>query len=232
MKISVVIPTINSEKRIKHTTFYIDNYLKKAVRKRIIKGYEIILVPQVSKDNTFDVVKKIAKKRIRAIYLPTPGKGIALTTGIKEAKNNFVLTIDDDLSYPIEFLEEAVKKIKNYDIVIGSRYLTKQRIPLKRKIASLCYRTLVKILFNLSVKDPQAGLKLIKKDIFKKIGLPEQIGYVWDTELLFKAQKHGFRICEIPIKYNFVENVLKIRKAAPEMLKGVIALWLKNLFKK
>ncbi len=137
--------------------------------------------------------------------------------------------IDDDLSYPIEFLNESVKKIDDYDIIIGSRYLIKQKLPFIRRIFSFGYRTLVNFLFNLKVKDPQAGLKLMKAKIFKKIGFPKQEGYVWDTELLVRARRNNIKIYEIPIKYNFMENVLRPMKIAPIMFKDVMQLWFYTL---
>jgi glycosyltransferase involved in cell wall biosynthesis len=233
MELSVVIPTINSAKHIRNTVSHIDKYLKTKAKKLGIKKYEIVLASQISKDNTFEVVRELARKnrRVKALYLMKAGKGVGLNGGIAKAKYQYILMIDDDLSYPIEFLEKAVKKIKKYSIVIGSRYITKQKIPLKRKIASFGYRMIVKLLFNLPIKDIQSGLKLINKKVFKEIGLPKQQRYVWDTELILKAYKAGFKICEIPINYNFRENVLRIRKAAPQMLKDVLALWLRETFR-
>jgi len=227
LKVSVVIPTINSEKRIENTTRHIENYLKNLQNSGKIEDYEIILASQKSEDNTFEIIKKLEKnnKKIKALYLPIPGKGRGLNEGIRIAKFSIILMIDDDLSYPIEFLEPALMALDK-DIIIGSRYLTKQQIPLKRKIAAFCYRKLVKLLFNLPVKDTQAGLKLIKKEVIRKTGLPKNCGWSWDIEFLWKAHRHGFKMHEIPIKYNFKENVLKIRKAAPKMFKDLVSLWL------
>ncbi|MEM1577991.1 MAG: glycosyltransferase [Candidatus Pacearchaeota archaeon] len=233
INISIVIPTINSEKFIQKTVNHIYNYLEKNKKKIGIKNYEIILVPQYSNDNTFDIIKKIVNKnkKVKAIFLYEKGKGNALNNGIKAAKNNFVLMIDDDLSYPISFLEDAVKYCNKYDIIIGSRYIKKPKLPLKRKIASIGYKILLRLFFNLKFKDTQSGLKLINKKVFKKIGYPKQKRYVWDTELLWKASKAKLKIYEVPIEYNFRENVLKLRKAIPQMFYDLLKLRISTLKK-
>lgn len=225
MNISVVIPTINSEKIIEKTVRHIDHYMK---RNKNVKKYEIIIAAQTSKDKTFQIIKKLKSRSIKPLFINDGGKGIGLTTGIKKASFPWVVMIDDDLSYPIEFLNDAIEKSKNNEIIIGSRYLTKQNMPFIRKIASFLYRKLVNFLFGFHVKDPQAGLKLIKKSIFKKIRMEEK-GFVWDTELLYKAKKLRYGVAEVPIKYDFRKNVLRVRKAAPKMLKNVVLLRLRTL---
>ena len=66
----------------------------------------------------------------------------------------------------------------------------------------------------------------IKKEIFDTIDVKEK-GYVWDTEFLYKANRLGLKITEVPIKYNFVHNQLKVKSAVRSMYKDV-----KNLKKR
>ena len=103
-------------------------------------------------------------------------------------------------------------------------------MPLKRKIVSYCYRKIVKILFSIKQKDIQAGIKLIRRNIFNKIGFPSQQGYIWDTELLYKANRKKMKIVEIPLFLKQVDNQLRVRKVIPKMLKEIFGLWLKEKF--
>lgn len=223
MNLSVVIPTINSASHIEHTVMYIEDFL----RKSSIKKYEIILAAQTSKDNTFDIIKKLKSKSIVPLFIQPVGKGIGLTEGIKVSTYDWILMIDDDLSYPVEFLSSAIKFTSNFDIIIGSRYVKRQNIPLKRKLASYFYRKLAKFLFSIPQEDIQSGLKLIKKSVFDKIDYPEQIGWVWDTEFLYKTNNVNLKIIEVPIDYNFVENTLRLKRVAPNMLKDLLKLRIK-----
>jgi len=224
MNISVIVPTVNSEKVIKNSIQHFENYLKK---NKQVKKYEIIIAAQSSDDNTFQVIKKLKSKTVKPLFIKIRGKGNGINHGIRAAKHELILIIDDDLSYPIEFLDNALHYIQFYDIIIGSRYLTWQDIPMKRKIASWTYRMLVKTLFRIKQKDIQAGEKLVKKDIFKKIKV-NQSGYVWDTEFLSKANKQKLKIKEVPIKYDFRNNYLKVGRAAPKMFKEVMRLYFKK----
>ncbi len=232
IKLSVVIPTINSEKFLEKTVAHCQNYLEKLRKEKKIEDYELILASQTSEDETFKKVRKLKrKKRIKGLCLYQKGKGHGLNTGIKKARYEWVLMIDDDLSYPIEFLEKALEEADGYDILIGSRYITKQKIPLKRKIASWIYRKMVKFLFGITQEDIQAGLKLFKKKIFKEIKVKEQ-RFVWDTEFLYKANKKDYRIKEIPIKYDYRQNVLRVSKAAKQMLGDMMGMWWREKMKR
>jgi hypothetical protein len=88
-------------------------------------------------------------------------------------------------------------------------------------------------LLSIPQKDIQAGLKLIKKGFFKKFGYPKEIGWVWDSEVLCEANKRKMKILEIPIKYTFRKDALKVQNAAPSMLLGLFRVWFnKRILKK
>jgi glycosyltransferase involved in cell wall biosynthesis len=226
MNVSVIIPTVNSEKIIKKNIDTLDNFLK---THKLVDKYEIIVSAQTSDDNTFEVLKKV--KNAKLLFIKERGKGLGLTLGMKQAKYEWILMVDDDLPYNLKYFFKKIEPyIKDKDIIIGSRYAKKikHENSIKRKIASYGYRKLVSILFSIPQKDIQAGIKLIKKDIFKKITFPKQKGYIWDTELLFKANKKKLKIVEIPIFLKQVDNQLRVRKVIPKMLKDILVLWFRE----
>ena len=121
MDISIVIPTVNSSKIIDKNVKNLDKFLNS--RKEIDK-YEVIIASQTSDDDTFEVIRNIKLKSVVPLFIIPRGKGIALTLGMKKAKYNWVLMIDDDLPYNLEhFFDHSLKQINNHDIIIGSRYL-------------------------------------------------------------------------------------------------------------
>lgn len=230
-KLSVIIPTINSENRIKDSILKIESYIKNL---NIISNYEIIPVAQSSKDRTLQIVKDISKnnKKIKPVFLMGKGKGYALTKGFKKAIYNNQFMIDDDLPYSLDYMKNFLLLINKYDLIIGSRYLNKLKHEnhFLRKIASYFYKYLVRVLFKIKQKDIQAGMKMIKKSSFKKIGYPKIKGYAWDTELLFKANRAGLKIKEYPVNLlNSQKNQLGLIKSSFQMLVDVIFLWLKVL---
>jgi len=223
INLSVVIPTINSGKFIQQNTEKLDSFFKKLKK---VGDYEIILAAQTSKDDTFEAVKKLKSERIVPLFLEKKGKGIGLTAGFKKARYDWVLMMDDDLPYPFESIKKIIARAKNYDVIIASRYIKKikHKVPLIRRIASNVYLLLVKIFVNIPQKDIQAGMKLIKKELFKKTNYPKEEGYVWDTEMLYLANKAGYKIIEVPVACIHKPNQLVVYKVALQMLVGILRI--------
>jgi glycosyltransferase involved in cell wall biosynthesis len=226
MKLSVVVPTINSSRIIRKNLKEIERTLYTIPE---LEDFEILAAAQTSKDNTFDILKKTANDKIKPVLIIPKGKGIGLTLGIKKAVFEWVLMIDDDIPYDIKrFIRLAHNKYTHEaDIIIASRYApgAKYNSTIKRKIASFGYRTLIKLLFGIPQKDTQAGMKLIRRSAFEKMGFPKEHGYVWDTELLYKANKKHLKIAEIPVALlNSEKNQLNLKKAVPSILKDMINL--------
>jgi glycosyltransferase involved in cell wall biosynthesis len=224
MNISIVVPTVDSEKKITKSISSLVGFIES---KKNIDNYEIIIAAQTSKDKTFEIIQKMKFKKVRPVFVKKRGKGIGLTEGIKRAKYDLIMMIDDDLPYLFSYFDNMIDEIKKKDIVIASRYCKKRHhdTRLIRKIASVSYITLVKLFLGIPQKDIQAGMKIFRRKVFEKTGFPKEIGYVWDTEMLYYANKKKFKIKEVPVTYFHEENKLKVRRVAFKMLKGVIRIW-------
>ena len=206
MKISIVIPAFNEEKRIGKTLKKISHYLK---NKRF--DYEIIIVDDGSTDKTREVVKKFLKNKkiILTKKRKNKGKGFSIREGALRAKNKLILFSDADLSTPIEELDKFLKDINKYDIIIGSRAIKGANIRIKqptyRVLIGKIFNKIVRLLAVKRIKDTQCGFKLFKncKDIFKKQTIE---GFGFDVELLYIAQKNGLKIKEVPVIWLNVEG--------------------------
>lgn len=199
VEISIVVPTYNESENIEN--------LLSAVS-RTLKGYdyEIIIVDDSSPDGTAKIVKRIITEDDRIRLLIRAGKlglGSAILDGFKMAKGNYFLMIDADLSHRPEDIKHLIDSRKGADIVIGSRYINGGRIvgwPVKRKFISKVATVLVKIMFNLSVKDPVSGFALYKKEAIEHLdGKLRPIGYKLLLEVLAKSP--GLTVVEIPITF-------------------------------
>ncbi|MFQ6063312.1 MAG: glycosyltransferase [Methanosarcinales archaeon] len=213
-KLSVIMPAYNVGQKIQYTLHECINTFN-----NIDIDYEIIVIDDGSKDNTYDyalISSYITNNRkIRVVsYKENGGKGFAIKYGSRLVTGDIVSFIDADLDiHPIqlklflEYMEEY-----NADVVIGSKRhpLSKVNYPLNRKILSSGYSLLNRLLFNLSVKDTQVGLKLFKGDIFKKV-IPKVLvkRYAFDLELLVLISNLNYKIIEAPIEinYNFDSSV-------------------------
>ncbi|MFA5856718.1 MAG: glycosyltransferase [Candidatus Pacearchaeota archaeon] len=203
MRLSIVIPAYNEEKRIPKTleayyTFF-TNKLK--------KDFEIIVVPNNCKDNTLDIVKEFANKKdnIRIHNIPYyVGKGGAVIEGFKLAKGDLIGFTDADNSTNPENFYKLFLNIGNFDGIIASRrkkgaiVIPKRRFV--RDMLSLAFNLYANLLFNFKFKDTQCGAKIFTKkttSILTKKSTEK--GWVFDLDLLYICKKNRLKIKECPI---------------------------------
>jgi dolichyl-phosphate beta-glucosyltransferase len=216
MRLTIVIPSYNEERRLPKTLDIISSYLQK-------KKLDATLL--VVDDGSTDTTATLAKKKAQVLKLrKNYGKGAAVKAGILAVRTPWMLFCDADLSTPIEELEGFFKQASHYDILIASRNLPTSRIyvkqPLFRSILGKGFAHMVPTLLGLDISDTQCGFKLLRtscaKSIMKKM---QTTGWAFDAELLFHAKRMGLRIKEIPVRWEnsptapiqMLRDVLKIR---------------------
>lgn len=209
-KLSLIMPCFNGGKTI-FTNLSNNCRLLRSTG----KPFEIIFVDDGSTDNTLAEAKKVRCKCLRIIsYKPNHGKGYALKTGFKNCTGELVSFVDADNDLPIGQLKVFLRVMekKSAGIVIGSKRhpLSRVHYPRFRRLLSLAYSCLIRLLFNLNVSDTQVGMKLFRYPVLEAV-LPKVLvkKYAFDLELLVNANEMGFRIFEAPvvIKYRFRSHV-------------------------
>ncbi|HSD98486.1 MAG TPA: glycosyltransferase [Patescibacteria group bacterium] len=185
-------------------------------------SYEVLVVDDGSKDGSEEFVEKFAKgnKTFRLIKNPHLGKAGAVTTGMLAAKGKYVLFTDMDQATPIEELDKLMPFFdKGYDIVIGSRS-GRKGAPWTRKLMAKGMIMLRTFLVGLQgITDTQCGFKIFTaesgKKLFQKMydlhhGYAQVSGSAvsagFDVEVLFLAQKEGYKIKEVPVEWLYVES--------------------------
>ncbi len=230
VKLSIIIPAYNEGKRIENTLKTWLAYLKKNKW-----NFELIVVDDGSKDNTFIIVKKF--KNVKLIsYKPNHGKGHAVRTGVLASKGDYVLFCDADLSTPVEELGNLFPYLNNYEIVIASRALKESRVKTLfiRKFLGRIFNFIVGILMSFYIKDTQCGFKLFRKEAAKEIFNKQIInGWAFDVEILFLAKKLDYKTKEVPIKWQHFEHegVTPARQTI-KMFKEVLKIRLNSLLGK
>jgi len=201
--ISVVVPCFNEEKTIRKNLFRIHNYLKNNFDK-----FELIVVNDGSTDGTLKEVKKIRDDlHLRVIdNRINGGKGKVVKQGILESSCELVMFLDADLGIPIEELQKFVSEFKNgHDIIIASRFVPGFRalrpVLWRRKIMEKIFCWLrVMVIKTRNVKDTQCGFKVFRREAAMKIFPCLTVErFAFDAELIFVANKHNFKIKELPI---------------------------------
>jgi glycosyltransferase involved in cell wall biosynthesis len=203
--LSLIIPCFKQEK-----TIYKDlKRIKKALGE-IELDWEIIVVVDGPADKSYQRAKKLKSRKIRVFQLKENiGKGHALRWGMKKARGEYIAFLDAGMEIDPIGLKMLLLHVKWYeaDIIVGSkRHLaSKVNYPIERKILSLGYYWLVRILFGFKVRDTQAGIKIFRSKVLKKV-LPVLLvkKYAIDVEMLAVAYRFGFKkIYEAPIRYEY-----------------------------
>ena len=203
---TIVIAAYNEEKRLAASLRKIQAY--QAAREQAV---EIIVVDDGSTDNTALMVVALCLEvqGLRLISYPkNRGKGYALRTGVLSSRGSMVLLSDADLSTPIEELETLRQHItaQTHHIAIGSRALALSEIvqaqPLWRRGLGRLFNAIVRALVLEGFHDTQCGFKLFTGEAAKVLFEAAQIDrFAYDVEILALAQKNGYRVAEVPIKW-------------------------------
>lgn len=222
-KLSVVIPAYNEEFRIGKSLQLICLYLAK-------KNYdfEIIVIDDGSADKTVEIAKKETEKIADKIQIicnsKNQGKGFSVKTGVLAATGDYVLFTDADLSTPIEEVTKLISYLENgYDIAIGSRDLPDSKVYIHqnwlRELMGKVFNKIARMLTFKDIHDSQCGFKCFKAQCAKELfGLQKYNGFSFDVEILFLAQKLGYKIKEVPViwrnspssKVNIIADPLKM----------------------
>lgn len=229
MNLSIVIPAYNEEKRIEKT---LNDYILFFDRK-YKKNYEIIVVLNGCRDKTLSIVLKISKKNKSVKHIDIKqaiGKGGAIIEGFRLARGDVIGFVDADGATSSDAFNDLIYGIKDFDGVIASRWIKGAKIlykqPLLKRIGSRGFNFLVRILFGLKFKDTQCGAKLFRsklvKDIVEELSITK---WAFDINLLYSAKIKGYKIIEIPTKWNAIPaSHFNLFRAIPEMFLGLVRL--------
>ncbi len=205
VQLSVVVPAYNEESRI-----YANLERLKETLKTLDLSHEIVVVNDGSKDNTLKEIWRFVKKdkNVKVVtYSENKGKGSAIKEGFLMTNGDLITFIDADGDLPSEQIKTFLDYMNKYraDVVVGSKRHPESNVnySAKRKFLSWGYYIMNRMLFNLPVKDTQAGLKLYKRKVLEEV-LPKTLikRFAFDLEILANANKKGYKIIEAPITIN------------------------------
>lgn len=201
--ISVIVPVYKQEKTIVRDLKKIKNVLDK-----LRYPTELICVIDGKVDNTFKKALRFSKKfdNVKVIaYETNKGKGYAVRFGMAESKGDIVGFIDAGMDLNPNGLSMLLEHFEWYDadIIVGSKRhpVSKVYYPWQRKMLSMGYQLLARILFGLRIRDTQVGMKFFKREVLEKV-LPRLLvkRFAFDVEILAVANYSGFkRIFEAPV---------------------------------
>ena len=234
--ISAVIPAFNEAVRIGDTLAITISYLEKES-----PSSEVIVVNDGSTDSTGEVIRKVSavpsSVAVRLLEnFPNRGKGAAVRTGLSSARKPIGVFFDADLSTPIDELPKIVEPIARgeVDFAFGSRALDRKLIgnrqPWRREQGGRVFNLVVRVATGLPFWDTQCGFKAFRMEACRPIiEAAKVIGFGFDVELLFLAQRAGLRLREVPVRWNHHEgSKIRFVHDSVRMLREVLSLRANN----
>ncbi len=164
--------------------------------------YDILLIENGSKDGTAELLRKVEQinGNVSSAAMPEANLGLALCKGITLSASEYVVYVPIDLSVGLDFIPASIRSLEFCDIAVGSKRLkasSDQRSTL-RKLCSICYHYLVKLLFGTDLSDTTC-VKAFKKSSILPLLRSIRFTHILDTELLIKAERAGYNIQEMPV---------------------------------
>lgn len=173
-------------------------------------GFEIIVAAD-GNDGTREIVREMARgdERLRVLGEERRrGKGIAIREAVAIAGGRWIGYMDADNKVPIEEFAKIEPHLEaGCDLVAGSRALPESRIerrqPWYRRLGSVGFHLFMQAVVGLpGISDSQCGFKFFQGAVARHLFSCQKIdGYMFDVEILALAQRFGYRIVQVPIRW-------------------------------
>ena len=208
MLVSIIIPAYRQEKNIKEDIRRIYNVMTKTRW-----DFEIIVVVDGFLDRTYEEAKSIELAEVTVVgYKENKGKGYAVRYGMARAVGDYISFIDAGMDIDPNGISMLLEHMEwyNADVIVGSKGhpVSKSNYPIIRKLYSVVYHLIVRLLFGLKIRDTQTGLKVYRREVLEKI-LPRLLvkRFAFDIEILAVSHYLGFkRIFEAPVDIQWDEK--------------------------
>ncbi len=228
--IEIVIPVLNEERALGSSVARLHAYLSENLAQY---DWRILVADNGSTDDTPRVAARLTTDMDRVGYLRLEqrGRGRALRHSWLESDADILAYMDVDLSTGLDSLPVIVEAIDTggFHIAIGSRLVKGATVigrPPHREFISRVYSLIFRSMFFTGFKDAQCGFKAIKRSAARDlVPLVQDMGWFFDSELLIVAEKSGYRIKEIPVRWtNDADSRVRIVRTAYGDLKGLLRL--------
>lgn len=217
--LTIVIPIYNEENRIEKSI----NALKKGFNFKGVELKKVIFVDDGSDDKIKKTLRRAQlNKKLKTSYQlisykKNQGRGHAVKVGAQFANTDYVLYLDADFSIPLKNLKKFIPFMeKGYDVMAGSKKMpgAVAKIPrgFVRGIVGLGHSLIASILLGVFHWDFQGGFKIFSKRYIKEVFPTLRIDrWGFDMEVLFLADKLGFKTKELPVTWSHVDRDSKVK---------------------
>lgn len=195
MNLTVLIPSYNEAENLEELI----PKLSRSLERITPDSWEILVV----EGGSLGPIEAVARKHgARVVFQRKPGYGGAIQTGIEEARGDYLLTMDADLSHEPNFVYKLWENRRQADILIASRYCRGgvAYMPWTRKVLSRILNVFFARGLSLRARDLSSGFRLYRTSLLKEMELQGRNFEILE-EILVKAHIAGWNIQEFPFTY-------------------------------
>jgi glycosyltransferase involved in cell wall biosynthesis len=203
MRVDIVVPVFNEARTLAHSIRTLVEFLSRTC----VDDWRVVIADNASTDGTPVIAADLAVRhsRLRSLRIEDKGRGRALRTAWGASDAEVHAYMDADLSTELPALLRLLERVREgYDIAIGSRHQPGAVLVrgFVRDALSRGYNRLLRGAFGTSISDAQCGFKAVSHRVVTDL-LPfvESHGFFFDTELLLLAERAGYRIAEVPVRW-------------------------------
>jgi|YelNatPaOPRAMG01_1025707.scaffolds.fasta_scaffold03101_9 glycosyltransferase involved in cell wall biosynthesis len=200
------------EQRLKGLSVFLPSHNEEGNVERVVRGflgelprvadsYEVIVVDDGSRDRTGEIADRLAAEdsHVRVVHHEVNrGYGAAVISGIRAAREPYVLLCDGDGQFDPADVQLLAARIPAFDVVVGRR--ARRADHLVRRFNGKAWTWLVRRLFDVRVTDIDCGFKLIRRDLLEGLELRAK-GAMISTELMARLVARGAKVDEVDVKH-------------------------------
>ena len=234
--VSVVLPAYNEADKLEGAVTKLSQALEEYGC-----PYEIIIAEDGSTDGTAEHAEELAQKLSHVKHIHREkrlGRGTALNNAFRQSSGEVLVYMDLDLASDLKSLKPLVEAItvEGYDFATGSRMMAESKAErtFSRSLSSKTYNFLVRHMLGSKLRDHQCGFKAFKKEpLMQLIDTVEATHWFWDTEIMVRAYRQGFKVKEIPVEWKSGKGTkVNLFKDSWSMFRQIMNLWWKLKVKK
>jgi hypothetical protein len=140
-----------------------------------------------------------ALREVRVIDLPTPGVGRAFRHIARAARSDRLVSLDMDLSVDLAFIDEAMRQLDRFDIVVGSKHTGRQQRSLFRRFGSAVFVALASAALGMEFADFSIGAKAYRLSAIKAYAGLVSAGSAYVLDLVYYVHRDGGRVVQVPV---------------------------------
>jgi glycosyltransferase involved in cell wall biosynthesis len=203
----------------------------------IDRAYEVLIVDDGSLDESLPILRRLETSVPAICVLRNPrnmGKGYSIRNGILNSTGKYIIFTDVDMAYSKGNLLSVLEKLESgHPLVVGNRRLPDSVYVVNNALVKYVYRRhrggmafnrLVRLLFGLTTRDTQSGLKGFSRgaaaQIFQQLYTD---GFLFDVEIFVRSRALGIPVAEVPVQLTFEDDVTTVQqfryllKVVPEL---------------